>query len=321
MLDDNFGPLHRGNQVTVSKGKAILVKRRPFWLPASGFYFLALGASAGTFFLLLGILHDGREEMPWVGSGLAAAGVLGGAVFLREIILRNARERYFREQSRLDHSLRPAFTSRSKPIDKPKLTLEQNTEMIRLIEAKSEAARVLGKFGESHKEVFDLCDDYLKIIEIEMPTVAIGSPRISAFKRGVGQVKKLHHYHLMKLVEIESTSLTNGSLRFKNTSQKINAAKKAAEVVETALRYYPVENALIDSKTFLDGLVTSLHIGSVVEKAERAEKRGDSQKALKFYREALKKADASIGGEFSDVNIAEEIRANIVRLEEQTEDQ
>lgn len=320
MLDNNFGSVHRGNQGAVSKGSAIQVRRRPFWLPAAGFYGLTSAAAAGTFFLVLGILHDGRE-MPWVEAGIAAFVVLGSAVFLREIILRNARERYFRELGKLDHSLRPAFSSRSIPNDKAKLTLEQNAEMVRLIETKSEAARVLARFGEGHREVFDLCDDYLRVIDLEMPNVAPGSPRIGAFQRGKRKVKKLHHYHLMRLVEIESTALTTRAQKLKSNSQKIDAAEKAVDTVGFALAHYPDEKALIDSKAFLDSLVSSLLISSVIEKAERAEKRGDSQKALKLYREALERSDVSSDGEFADVNIADELRVNIVRLEEQTEDQ
>lgn len=293
-------------------------RRRPFWLPAMSFYVLSLAASAGTFFLLWGILHDGKNETPWVEAGLAASIVLGSAVFLREIILRNARERYFNEQRKLDHSLRPAFTSRP-AYDQSKFSLEQNAEMLKNIETKSAAARVLARLSDAHREVFDLCEQYLILIENEIPNVAPGSPRIAAFNRGKRKVRELHHYHLMQTVEIESKTLTGSSQLSKSSTDKIEAVERTKELVDSALKYYPADLTLNESKNFLIGLVSSLYIMSEMEFAEKAEKKGDIDNALKHYQDALSKLKIHSDSALIDMDIAEELQMNVTRLKEQTE--
>lgn len=293
--------------------------RRPFWLPASSFYVLAVAVSAGTFFLIWGIFYDGRDDIPWVGASFAATLVLFGAVFLREIVLRSARERYFFEQRKLDRSFKPAFAVRSNPNDKNKFTIEQNAEMIKVIKAKSEAARLLAKFSDAHREVFEICDDYLRIIEAELPNVAVGSPRIKAFMLGKNKIGKLHHYHLMQVVEIESKALTSNANRKKSVSERLRAAEQASNNVETALRYYPEETALTESQVFLDQMIVSLSVSAEIEKADRAEKKGDLKKALELYQNALIKMEVSSESDLSGMNVAEEIRTHIIRLEVQTE--
>src|SRR5687767_7750834 len=136
--------------------------RRPFWLPASNYYVLAVAVVIGVFFLLWGILNDGREETPWIGAGLGAAIVLALAVVVREIILREVRRRFLISQSRLDHKVKLA----RKLIDRegPKLTLERNAAILHEISRKSEAAKVLGRFADGHREVCELCDEYVAVV-------------------------------------------------------------------------------------------------------------------------------------------------------------
>ncbi|HMJ08909.1 MAG TPA: hypothetical protein VK468_07880, partial [Pyrinomonadaceae bacterium] len=83
--------------------------RRPFWLPASNYYVLAVAIVCGVFFLLWGILNEDGEQTPWIAAGIAASGVLIGAVFLREVFLRSARNKFLSDQRRLDRSLQGVF--------------------------------------------------------------------------------------------------------------------------------------------------------------------------------------------------------------------
>ena len=76
--------------------------RRPFWLPASNYYVLAVAISAAFFFLVWGILHDGGEETPWITAGIGASILLSGAVILREIVLRRAHDRFVRQQRMME---------------------------------------------------------------------------------------------------------------------------------------------------------------------------------------------------------------------------
>ena len=80
--------------------------RRPFWLPASNYYVLAVAVSTAFFFVVWGILHDSGEETPWVTAGISASLLLGGAVILRVVILRRAHIRLHRKQRVMDNQIR-----------------------------------------------------------------------------------------------------------------------------------------------------------------------------------------------------------------------
>ena len=68
------------------------IVRRPFWVPASNYYVLTVAVAIAFFFLTWGILRDEDEDAPWIPSGIGASIVLGGAVILRGVLLRRARE-------------------------------------------------------------------------------------------------------------------------------------------------------------------------------------------------------------------------------------
>src|SRR5215207_9746885 len=123
--------------------------RRPFWLPASNYYILAASVAIAFFFLLWGIFNDGHEETPWIPAGIGAAIALAAAVILREIILREARNRFLASQRRLDQSVR-GITRRMNESAPAKLTLERNAALLHEISRKSDAAKVLGRFAEGH---------------------------------------------------------------------------------------------------------------------------------------------------------------------------
>src|SRR5688572_31765962 len=100
--------------------------RRPFWLPASSFYFLVVALALATFFLVLGLYQERSKDNEWVVAGLAASGVLVGGFVLRELVLRHARERFLIEQERLDRNLRHPAAFSSRGAESSKFTLEKN---------------------------------------------------------------------------------------------------------------------------------------------------------------------------------------------------
>ena len=133
-----------------------MTARRPFWLPASNYYVMSVAISAAFFFLMWGILHDSNDETPWITSGVSASILLCGAVILREVILRRARNRFLRQQKRMDNSVFDAYARVGDNRDPNKLTLEKNTAILHEIRQKSEAAQILNKFSAGHREVFEL---------------------------------------------------------------------------------------------------------------------------------------------------------------------
>lgn len=261
--------------------------RRPFWLPASNYYVLAAATVIGVFFLAWGILQDGGEPSPWIAAGVLSSVVLIGAVFLREVVLRSARNRFRVDQRRLDHSLQ-GFYGPARNRDLPeKLTLEKNAAILAEIKRKSEAAKILGKFSEGHREVVDMCLEYMTAAERELPNVGAGSPRIAALSRGRDVASQVHHFHLLQWTEIESRSLTQAANGQVKVTERLETAQKALGVVDFALNYYPHDNDLLDSKAVLAEFVASIRLSHLIEKAERAAFKGSHDRALKHYKDAL----------------------------------
>ena len=261
--------------------------RRPFWLPASNYYVLSVGISAAFFFLIWGILHDNGDETPWVTAGISASMLVCGAVILREVILRRARSRFLRGQrttNSRDYGVQPRIGGHRHP---HKLSLERNAAILADIKQKSDAAKVLNKFSSGHREVFELCSEYIARNETELRTVTAGSPRLEGLIMGRSAAAKFHRYHLLRWAEIEAQSLTGEARDRSNADERIEAAQKALSVIESALESYPAESTLLESQELLRELVVSIKVRHWVENAERAAFRGDYATAKSLYRDAL----------------------------------
>lgn len=292
---------------------AKLRNRRPFWLPASNYYVLASAAAIAAFFLVWGTMHDGGDETPFVPAGLVASLVLGITVILREIILRKVRNRYLASQ-RLDQTLRFAPVRQVGVRDPARLTLERNAAILNEITLKSEAAKVLGRLAESHREVFDLCEEYLAATARELPTVAVGSPRLAALRRGNAIVGEYHHYHLLQWAEIQSRTHTQEANNNAKMSEKLNSARQALGVVDFALKYYPEDPSLKESERFLRGIIASIHVSDYIEKAERASFKGNNKRAISLYKDALFHLGRGGAAENEHGRMAEKINQEIERL-------
>ncbi|HEX3100948.1 MAG TPA: hypothetical protein VHQ01_04100, partial [Pyrinomonadaceae bacterium] len=226
--------------------------RRPFWLPASNYYVFSVALSAAFFFLIWGILHDEGDDTPWITSGVSASILLCGAVVLREVILRRARNNFLRQQRRMDNKVFDAYSRLGENRHHNKLTLEKNAAILREIRQKSEAARVLNKFSAGHREVFELCVEYLDLIENELKTVNPHSARLAALLKGRASGAEYHHFHMLRWAEIEAKSMTNDANSLVNTEKKIEAAQNALGVIDTALASYPSESSLLESQELLN---------------------------------------------------------------------
>ena len=261
--------------------------RRPFWLPASNYYVLAVAISAAFFFLIWGILHDGGEETPWITAGVSASILLCGAVVLREIVLRRAHDRFVRQQRIMEGHVFNAAPSIAEKRSRRKLSLERNAAILGEIKQKSDAAKVLSKFSAGHREVFELCSGYLARSEAELRTVGAGSPRLAALIKGRSTAADYHRYHLLRWAEIEARTLTDEARSRANTDEKVESAQNALNVIETALGSYPSEATLLESQAVLREFVVSIKVSHWVEEAERAAFKGDHASAKSLYRDAL----------------------------------
>lgn len=261
-------------------------QRRPFWLPASNFYVLAAAVTLAVFFLIWGILHDGGEATPFVPAGLGASVVLAAAVILREVILRRVRNRFLAHQKRLDRSV-AAAPRRNDAGDANKLTLERNAAILKTITQKSLAAKTLSRLSGAHREVFDLCEEYLALTQRELPTVGVGSPRLAAIRRGQGKVQELRHYHLLQWASIEARSLAEEAKAKSRVEERMELVNRALSVVDFAAGVYPNEGQLRESEEVLRELIVSIKVSDLLQKAERSAFKGNKPRAIDHYKEAL----------------------------------
>lgn len=269
-------------------GRSVSQKyHKPFWLPASSFYVLSIAIAIAIFFLVWAILHEGGEETPWIVGGISASFVLGGAVFLREIVLRKARYRYMRAERQLDYNLNNIVLHSNSNHGVYKLSLKKNAELVERIKRKSDAAKVLGHLPDGHWEVFELCNEYLSINEKQLETVGVGSPRLAALRRGKEVVEAVHKFHLLSWVEIEAKLLTQEANNQVELSEKIDLSQKALTAMDSALEFYPNEEKLKASKDALNEFISSIKISHWIEQAERETFKENYRNAISLYRDAL----------------------------------
>ncbi len=261
--------------------------RRPAWLPAPSYYALTAAAALIFYLLIWGIFHDGNEDGAWLIAAVGAAAVTGASVVLREVYLRDARNRYLKDERNLDYNLRnfqiPARSNR----EENKISLEKNALIIKSIEKKSEAARILSKVSSGHLEVSEICREYLSMAEKQMETAGAGSPRLAGLRRGREIVGELHRFHLLSWAEIESRALTQKAGNYATMAEKITTAQMALSVLNTALQHYPNEPQLTESETVIKGFIGSIKVSHWIEQAERAAFKGNYKRAVNLYQDAL----------------------------------
>jgi len=297
-------------------GYAPIKYRRPFWLPASNYYILSAAVAIAFFFLVWGILHEETDDISYIPAGIGASLVLVVAVFLREVVLRKARNRYLIAQRQLDYNLNNLAFHRPPNHNPNKLTVEKNAAIIAEIRKKSEAAQVLGKLSDGHWEVFGMCNEYLEINAAEIENVGVGSPRLAALRRGKEIIGELHHYHLLSWAEIESRALTQEAKNNVTISEKLKTAQKALTVLDSALQFYPNDRKLKESESALKEFAASIRVSHQIERAERAAFKGNYKRAISHYRDALFfLARENVRQEEKEI-IAEKINSEILKLRE-----
>ena len=259
--------------------------RPPFWLIASNFYVLAIACAVAVFFVVWGFLHDANEDIAFIPAGITASGTILFAVVLRAFVLRKIRQRLLATR-RLDRNLAAIVPRKSDDV-RSKLTIEQNATILAELKKKSDAAKVLEKYPDGHREAFSFCQEYLQINEREMRTVGAGSPRIAALIKGKQYAEELHRYHMLQWAEIQVRSFTQDSRRQTKTSEKIDTAQLALDVIVAATEYYPNEPKLRQSADVLLDYVAGLKAGDFMIRAERALSKGKDKLAEKLFVEAL----------------------------------
>ncbi len=262
--------------------------RRPIVMPASNYYVLAAAIAVAFFFVVWGILHDSGDEMPWITAGISSSVILGGSVILREIIFRSARKRSMTEQSFDSSDARQLPRNTSNRYPAKKLTIDANGAILREIRQKSEAAKLLNRFSSSHREVFEMCREYLSLNEAELKIISPNSPRLAPLLKGRTFAGECHHFHLLKWAEIETRALTADAQGTGTAVERVESAEKALQVLETAISHYPEDISLAQSRSVVKEMIASIEVAGLIELAERSVYIADYDHALRCYEEALK---------------------------------
>ncbi len=257
------------------------VPRHGSGLPSTPVYLIAAAAAAAAlFFLLWWMLQD--EESPWIPAGLAASVVLLVAALARLMVARRDRLR-----PRERHGFSGSYSS---PSHRVPSGVMQSTSLhaaaLRSLQKRSSEADT-EESAEVHRELYDLCGEYLSGAE-----KALNSPRTQAdgrvaLRAGQDRVRELQRHHLLTWARLSAQSLTREAQQRVRLYEKVETANRALSCIEAALKVYPDEEELNISAGAVREFITSSRVAHWVELAERAAFKGYFQRAIDCYGDAL----------------------------------
>ena len=256
-------------------------------MPSSaGYLTVAIVFAVGLFFLLWWMLVRAGDEAPWLPAGLAASVVLLVALSAREVVMRRAWTRYLLEQG-ISQKHSTSRSSRSSRSQKKGFSASLHSAALRTIQKQSTTADLPGSTPEAHLDVAHLCHDYLSGTDEAMRSGRLGSEKGIAIRAGQERVRALHKHHLLTWARGHSRALTYEAQQRARTFDKIETANKALECIDSALRVYPNEPELNESKTAIGEFIASVKVAHWVELAERSAFKGHYRRAIDRYRDAL----------------------------------
>lgn len=245
----------------------------------------AIIIAAGLFFVLWWMLVSGGDEAPWLPAGLAASVVLLVALSARQVVMRRAWTRYL-----LENGIREKQTNRSRESgrsQKKGFSASLHSAALRTIQKQSADADFSGSSPEAHLDIAQLCHDYLSRTDEAIRSGSFGSEKGIAIRAGQERVRALHKHHLLTWARGQSQALTHEAQQRARTFDKIETANRALECIDSALRIYPEEEELNESKIAIGEFIASVKVAHWVELAERSAFKGYYRRAIDKYRDAL----------------------------------
>jgi tetratricopeptide (TPR) repeat protein len=100
-------------------------------------------------------------------------------------------------------------------------------------------------------------------------------------------VRSLQKHHLLAWARNSAQSLTHEAQQRARLHEKIEAANRALECIDTALATYPDEEELQRSAAAVREFMTTSRVAHWVELAQRASFKGRYARAIDCYRDAL----------------------------------
>ena len=257
-------------------------------MPSStGYLMVAIALAAGLFFVLWWVLVRGGDEAPWLSAGLASSVVLLVALSAREVVMRRAWTRYLLENGIHDTRRSVHSSSRSTSGSKKGFSSSVHSAALRTIQKHSAAADSPSSTPEAHLDVAQLCQDYIAQTDEAIKSGTYGGEKGIAIRAGQDRVRALHKHHLLTWAKGQSRSLTHEAQQRARTFDKIETANRALDCIDSALRIYPAESELHESKTAISEFIASVKVAHWVELAERSAFKGHYRRAIDRYRDAL----------------------------------
>jgi tetratricopeptide (TPR) repeat protein len=272
----------RRNHPTRESGESSTLRRqsrRP--VPSTPAYMVAATATAGALFFLLWWMLQG-EENPWVPAGLAASVVMLVAVASREAIIRIAWSRHMLE---LDRSQRHGHTSR-RSHSSTRFASVGSTSW-RALQRQAAEVDAGNSLPEAHREIYQLCAEYLASTEEAMRKGDLTSENRLALRAYQERARALQRHHLLTWARDSARSLTREAQQRVRLHEKIEIANRALECLDSALQIYPDDHELNESAGAVREFITSSRVAHWVELAERAAFKGHYRRAIDCYRDAL----------------------------------
>jgi tetratricopeptide (TPR) repeat protein len=248
----------------------------------SGYMTAAAAASAALFFILWWMLQG--EEVPWVPAGLAASVVMLVAASARVVVMRRARTRNLREQDRHEmygRSVNPRSGSR------PTHSASMHSAALRALQKQSAAADANDSPPETHRELYDLCTEYLDGAEKAWRSPGLSPEGRLALRAGQERVRILQRHHLLTWARGSALTFTREAQQRSRLYEKVEIANRALDCIDSALKIYPEEEELHRSVRAVREFITSSRVAHWVELAQRAAFKGHYKRAIDCYRDAL----------------------------------
>jgi tetratricopeptide (TPR) repeat protein len=212
------------------------------------------------------------------------------ALSAREVVMRRAWTRYLLENGIHDTRHKVSSSTSSRPSSrssKKGFSASVHSAALRTIQKQSSAADSPHATPEAHLDVAQLCHDYLASTDEAIRSGGYGSEKGIAIRAGQERVRALHKHHLLTWAKGQSRLLTHEAQQRARTFDKIETANRALDCIDSALRIYPDEPELHESKTAISELIASVKVAHWVELAERSAFKGHYRRAIDRYRDAL----------------------------------
>jgi tetratricopeptide (TPR) repeat protein len=158
---------------------------------------------------------------------------------------------------------------------------------LRALQKQSADADAKDSPPQAHRDLYDLCTDYLNGAEQALQSPALSAEGRVALRAGQERVRTLQRHHLLTWARGSARALTHEAQQRVRLYEKVETANRALECIDTALKVYPDEEELKVSVRAIRDFITSSRVAHWVELAERAAFKGYYRRAIDRYRDAL----------------------------------